>query len=202
MSDPRFDERAATWDEDPSKVDRARAVAAAIRSAVDLSDRPRMLEYGAGTGLLTQELRDTVGHVTLMDASEGMLEVLRSKVDSGVIPDAEVHRLDLTTDAIPEARFGLIVTLMTLHHIDDVPRILETFAQLLEVGGHLCIADLVQEDGSYHGEDFHGHDGFASDELESWLHEAGFTSVGFDICYRITRKSGREYDLFLATCSR
>lgn len=202
MSKPNsFDERASTWDEDPSKVARADAVAVAIRGAVDLTDRPRTLEYGAGTGLLTQALRDTLGPVTLADTSSGMLEVLRTKVASGVIPDAEVRELDLATEPAPDERFGLITSLMTLHHIPDVRPVLQGFAQLLDEGGHLCIVDLVEEDGSFHGADFSGHDGFDLGELEVWLRSAGFVDVSFDTVYRMTKRD-REYDLFLVVCRR
>ena len=66
-----FDERAATWDDDPAKVERANVVAAAIREAIALDGSERLLEYGAGTGLVTQALRDAVGPVTLADTSGG-----------------------------------------------------------------------------------------------------------------------------------
>ena len=43
---------------------------------------------------------------------------------------------------------------MTLHHIHDLSTVLAAFATLLADGGHLCIADLEKEDGSFHGGDF------------------------------------------------
>ena len=52
----KFDDKAATWDDDPAKVERAGEVARAIRAAVPLNTSVRMLEYGAGTGLVTQAL--------------------------------------------------------------------------------------------------------------------------------------------------
>src|SRR5690606_42045723 len=45
-----FDEKAATWDDDPAKVERARVVADALRDAVPPGPTTRLLEYGAGTG--------------------------------------------------------------------------------------------------------------------------------------------------------
>ena len=71
-----FDERAATWDDDPVKKERAAAVAAGIRAMVALSPDMRALEYGCGTGLLSFELRHELGSITLADRSEGMLAVL------------------------------------------------------------------------------------------------------------------------------
>src|SRR5690606_38453910 len=86
-----FDAKAATWDADPAKVERAGVVARAIRAAVPLDPSVRLLEYGAGTGLVTQALRDAVGPVTLADTSAGMREVMRAKVEAGVIPGARIR---------------------------------------------------------------------------------------------------------------
>ena len=72
MSTNSFDDRAATWDDDPAKVERADEVARAISAAIPLDRSMRMLEYGAGTGLVTQALRESVGPVTLADTSKGI----------------------------------------------------------------------------------------------------------------------------------
>ncbi|MDZ7827683.1 MAG: hypothetical protein U5R48_18630 [Gammaproteobacteria bacterium] len=52
MSQPDFDSRADSWDEDPGKVKMATKVAEAIATQVDLAPRMRALEYGCGTGLV------------------------------------------------------------------------------------------------------------------------------------------------------
>jgi predicted TPR repeat methyltransferase len=196
-----FDDKAATWDDDPAKVERARAVAAAIRAAVPLASTERLLEYGAGTGLVTEALRDAIGPVTLVDTSAGMLDVMRAKVEAGTIPDARIWDLDLVSGSVPDERFDLVVTVMTLHHIDDLRPVLAAFRDLLDQGGHLCIADLEAEDGSFHTDDFHGHNGFERADLEAQLTQAGFTDIAFRDCYRIDR-GGVDYLVFLATCTR
>ena len=201
MSSNRFDERAATWDEDPRKRDRAVTVAEAIRKTVPLQPDQRVLEYGAGTGLVSQALSADVGPVTLADSSEGMLDVLRAKVAGGVFPDGRVLDLDLSRDPVPDERFDLIITVMTLHHIPDLPPVVGGLADLLEPGGYLCVVDLEQEDGSFHGPDFDGHQGFGRDQLTARLEQAGLHDVRFQDCYRM-EKDGNSFDLFLATCTR
>lgn len=47
-------------------------VAGAIREAVPLDPSVRLLEYGAGTGHVSQALCDTVGPITVADTSAGM----------------------------------------------------------------------------------------------------------------------------------
>jgi predicted TPR repeat methyltransferase len=201
MTTDPFDEKAATWDADPAKVIRAAAVARCITERVALSGSERLLEYGAGTGLVTQALRDAVGPVTLADRSSGMRDVLHAKIDAGALPDARVWDVDLEAEPAPDERFDLIVTVMTLHHIHDLARVLTAFAGLLAPGGHLCIADLEQEDGSFHGADFDGHHGFERAALIDELATAGFGDVLIDACTTLVR-DGVTYPVFLATAVR
>ena len=201
MATNSFDEKAATWDDDPAKVERARAVARAIREDVPLDGSDRLLEYGAGTGLVTEALRDAVGPVTLVDTSAGMREAMRAKVAAGAIPDARIWDLDLSVAPVPDERFDLVVTVMTLHHIADLGPVLAAFAELLVAGGHLCVVDLEAEDGSFHSDDFHGHHGFERDDLAAQLAAAGFSDVTFRDCYRIDR-DGVDYQVFLAIGTR
>lgn len=197
-----FDERAATWDDDPAKVARAAVVADTIRAAVALDGSERLLEYGAGTGLVTQALREAVGPVTLADTSVGMRDVMVAKIAEGAITDARVWDLDLATDPAPaDERFDLVVTVLTLHHIHDVATVLERFADLLADGGHLCVVDLDAEDGSFHGVSFDVHQGFERSKLAGALTDAGFVDVEFRDCHHIVR-DGVTYPMFLATARR
>ncbi|MEO5723531.1 MAG: methyltransferase domain-containing protein [Ilumatobacteraceae bacterium] len=199
MSTNSFDERAATWDDDPLKVERAEVVARTIRAAVELDQSLRMLEYGAGTGLVSQALRDTVGPVTLADTSAGMRDVMQAKINAGVIGDARVWDLDLATQPAPDEQFDIIVTVLTLHHIENVGAVLARFGELLDESGTLCVVDLDEEDGSFHGHGFEGPRGFDRSALASDLAAAGFADVVFEDCHHIVR-DGVSYPMFLAIC--
>lgn len=201
MSD--FDEKAATWDDDPAKVERARAVAEIIRDAVPVSADARVLNLGAGTGLLSQHLAGHVGPITLVDSSAGMREVIASKVAAGTLPvDSRVWDVDLATDPAPSQEFDLVTTLMTLHHVSDVPRVLAAFAGLLADGGHLALVDLAAEDGSFHGEGFGGHRGFEPDDQAAQLRDLGLTDVEAHGDIYSVDKQGTRYPLFLITAAK
>lgn len=198
-----FDARAATWDDDPEKVERARVVAELVRRVTGLSGSTRVLEYGAGTALLGQALVPHIGPLTVADPSVGMREVLAQKVSSGVLPDGtRIWDVDLATGPVPAESFDLIVSLLALHHIPDVPAVLRGFAALLPPGGQVSLADLVAEDGSFHDSpNFDGHDGFELEELTAMLHDAGFENVDLRHAYDV-EKQERSYPLFLATARR
>ena len=82
MTTGNFDARAATWDDDPLKVERANAIAAAIVREVPLVAGMRALEYGCGTGLLSFALRTHFADITMADVSDGMLAVANAKIDA------------------------------------------------------------------------------------------------------------------------
>src|ERR1035437_8778978 len=114
-----FDQKAKNWDDDPVRVSRARAVADAIRKHVPLTPDMSAMEYGCGTGLLSFELRGDIGPITMADSSDGMLLVLRDKIAALGAVNMNPVKLDLAVDRVPDDRFDLVYTLMTLHHIPD-----------------------------------------------------------------------------------
>lgn len=211
MTREHFDSRAEEWDQDPDKIVRASEVAAAVRAAVPLTGGERVLEYGAGTGLVAQALADRVGPLTLADSSRGMRQVAEEKVAAGVLPaGTRVWDLDLADQGLRGApaptraeRFDLVVTSLVLHHIPDLSAVLTGFHDLLDPGGYVAIADLDTEDGSFHSgvAGFDGHDGFDRQGLARELEAAGLEEVRIGDCTTIV-KEGQEFSVFLAVARR
>jgi ubiquinone/menaquinone biosynthesis C-methylase UbiE len=203
----QFDEKAKEWDT-PESEERAAYIAEAIRSQVSLSTGMSAFEYGAGTGQLSFQLRHDVGPVTLVDNSEGMLEVLNEKIDNRSAEEMKPVKLNLSEDPLPDERFDIIYTMMTLHHIPDTPQVLKQFYTLLNARGYLCIADLDKEDGSFHGQDVKDvHRGFDRDRLADLAEEAGFTNVRFTTAYEMEHEIDEQgntglFPIFLMTAEK
>jgi ubiquinone/menaquinone biosynthesis C-methylase UbiE len=201
-----FDERAKDWDSDPKKVERARAVAEAIRSAISLTPKISALEYGCGTGLVSFALQSDLGQITLADTSQGMLDVLSEKIATLGVTNMHPIRLDLSTDSLPAERFDLTYSLMTLHHIEDAKGILKKFHALLEPSGILCVADLDKEDGTFHTDGTTDvHLGFDRSELRKWVEDAGFANVKFSTAFEIKKKiddAEKIFPIFLLTAQK
>ena len=192
-----FDERAKDWDSDPDKVERARAVAEAIRQAIPLSKEMNAFEYGCGTGLLSFALQSNLGQITLADTSQGMLNVLNQKIARAGLTNMHPLRLDLSSDPLPAERYDLTYSLMTLHHIQDVKDMIIKFRDLLMPGGYLLVADLDKEDGSFHTDGSTDvHLGFERGELQKLAEEAGFERVAFSTAYEIKKRIGHEEKIF------
>ncbi len=202
-----FDERAKDWDSDPKKVERALAVADAIRKTIRLSTRMNALEYGCGTGLLSFALQSELGCITLADTSQGMLDVLSEKISSAGVTNMCPLRLDLAVDPLPAERYHLTYSLMVLHHIEDTKKILTQFHALLEPNGYLLVADLDQEDGSFHTDGSTDvHLGFERQALQRQVEAIGFRNITFSTAYEIKKKvnSGEEkvFPVFLMAAQK
>jgi Methylase involved in ubiquinone/menaquinone biosynthesis len=204
----RFDRIAAEWDDSPTRTALATAVAGSIRDAVPLNGQWKALEYGCGTGLVTALLAPNLGSVLATDLSPGMLGVLRDKLNRGGLRNVDTRTLDLTSDPVPVERFDLVFSSMTLHHIEDIDRLLGAIRTLLVPGGWLAIADLDSEDGSFHGPDVPGiaHHGFERQALAKKVAGAGFESPAFRTAHEIVKQDGagreRRYSVFLMSARR
>ncbi len=200
-----FDRRAADWDSDPLKIERARAVAQAIRESLPLAPTMTALEVGCGTGLLSFALQPALGRITLADSSPGMLDVLRGKIAAAGLDSMTPLLLDFSSRVHLENSYDLLYTLMTLHHIPDTRRALADFYTLLNRPGLLCISDLDQEDGSFHGAGVEVHHGFDRPGLTRSLEQAGFVDVRFSTVYEVVKDVDglkKSFPLFLAIAEK
>ena len=175
---PDFDSRAAQWDNLPRRVALANAVVETIIQEVHPQSSMRMLDYGAGTGLVTLGLQPLVKEVIAVDSSRGMLEQLASKAREAGITNLETFFIDLDQPSQLPATIDLLVSSMTMHHVPHVAPLLAHFKESMNADSYLCIADLEQEDGSFHEDGMDvPHKGFTVTEMEGYFLQAGFTDV-------------------------
>lgn len=196
-----FDERAASWDELPERVELAMAIADAVNKSVSLKPEMRAFEYGCGTALLGFLLKPKLGELVLADTSEGMLKAAEEKIIKTGFTDISTISLDLSTQPSPEDKFDFIFTQMTFHHINDYSEVTEKFFEMLKPGGFLCVADLEKEDGSFHEGKETVHNGIDSTILAQILLERGFDVKNRVLAHTI-KKNNREYPVFLVSAMK
>jgi 2-polyprenyl-3-methyl-5-hydroxy-6-metoxy-1,4-benzoquinol methylase len=139
-----------------------------------------------------------VAGISAVDVSDAMLEQLAAKPELQGKVEALCH--DLTLEAL-DRRFDLIVSAMALHHVEDTALLLRRFAEHLNPGGGIALADLDAEDGSFHEPGTEGvyHQGFERESLAASLRAAGFEQIAFTTAHTITKDAGRSYTVFLLT---
>ena len=74
-----FKEKAQDWDANDMVKGISMGVGSAIQDNVVLDNSMHVMDFGAGTGLVTQHLADKVGKVIAVDVSAAMLEKLTAK---------------------------------------------------------------------------------------------------------------------------
>jgi 2-polyprenyl-3-methyl-5-hydroxy-6-metoxy-1,4-benzoquinol methylase len=198
----RFDIEAKDWDNDPTKTKRAKSFAKEITNFIKPKSSWNALEFGCGTGLLSIQLKGAFNTITLVDTSEGMINVLKEKIEKQNITNFKPLHIDLQEGTNNLGTFNVIYTLMTLHHITNLDAILNILNSLLKTDGYLCIADLVKEDGSFHSQypDFDGHNGFDREELSTLLSKNGFKVNYYNTALKVEKETDdntKTYPLFL-----
>lgn len=204
----RFNEKAATWDDDPGNVTRAHEVAAVVRRVLPLRPDMRALEIGGGTGLLARALADDLASVVVTDVASGMVAAAEAALADERYGGWEARLFDIEHDPLPDERYDLVLGQLTLHHMHDIAAVLRRCAALLAPGGWLAMADLDRDPhGDFHASvhDFHGHDGFTRESVTEWLEAAGFTEINVVDAGAVTKQvdgTDRDFPMFLAVGRR
>ena len=199
-----FEKAAANWDAKPRRVKLAQDVAAAIIHALHPTPQMEVLDFGCGTGLVTLALQPLVKSITAADSSPGMLAVLQDKVNQQHLANVRPRLVDFEKGEVPEGRFHLIVSSMTLHHVQDTAALLRLWFDLLVPDGLLGVADLDTEDGSFHGDKIEVfHLGFDRSRFKALLEDTGFREVrdttAASMVKEIAGGQEREFTIFLIT---
>ncbi len=199
-----FNAEAATWDDSPTRVQLAEDVTTAIREEVPLTSDMDVLDFGCGTGLVSLRIAPFVNSVTCVDTSRGMLEVLQRKLDERRLTNVRPRLLEGELLDGVDGVYELILSSMTLHHVDDVETLLRGFAALTAPGGCLCIADLDPEGGRFH-EDHTGvfHHGFNREALRDLFLRCGYDDVRHRTAALVLKPDAEgqmaSYSVFLMT---
>jgi len=194
----KFDELAKQWDEKPLRVENAKNIGKAILDNIQLEKEWLVMDFGAGTGLLTFYIQPYVKQIDAVDNSKGMLDVLKEKANKANIENIVPVQKNLEEDELGENKYDLIISSMTLHHIKDLDRFIKKLYRALKSGGYIAIADLEEEDGSFHSDnDGVHHFGFSHEKMKKLYKKAGFKDIKV-LTVNVINKDGRNYPVFLA----
>jgi tRNA (cmo5U34)-methyltransferase len=201
-----FDQKAQEWDKNRMHLERTLAVAAKLQKMVVLKPTMKAMEFGAGTGLLSFQLKNRFSEITLMDSSREMLKMAEQKMETSDHSKFKTLFLDLEHEDYRGDPFNIIYSQMVLHHVKDTFAIIRKFYNLLTRRGVLAIADLYEEDGSFHDADVDVHKGFDPKELLAILLQQGFHDINIEPCFIIRKEvfadKIKEYPVFLMTANR
>lgn len=176
--DNTWDEHAQTWDTGGPVAYADAAAASLVRHTQPLGfalSGARVLDFGCGTGLLSERMVARGARVVALDPSPGMMAGLRAKIEAGLegVEAIEGH-LEEGHPAL-EQPFDLIVASSVCAFLPNYPRTVRELAELLQPGGLF-----VQWDWAWNAEDDEPF-GLTREAIREALSGAGLTVCRVDL---------------------
>lgn len=195
-----FNEKAKDWDVNEMVKMISSDIGSSILKHVPLHDQMRVMDFGAGTGLISSQIAPLVKKIVAVDTSEAMLNKLVSKPE--LHGKVEIVCQDITDIPI-DGKFDLIMSAMAMHHVKDTSKLIQRFTEHLNSGALIALADFDKEDGSFHPKDTEGvfHFGFERNELQSILAKHGFGGIHFLTAHTV-HKEEKRFPIFLVTATK
>jgi len=195
-----FAHKSKSWDMNSRRVQNAKGIAGLIVKNIKLDKSMEVMDFGAGTGLLSYFIAPFVKKIVAVDNSPSMLVEFENKCDEFSC-ETEAIEKDLSSEIL-EREFDGIISSMTIHHLEDTAALLSKLYDMLNDGGFVAIADLDSEDGTFHSDDTGVHHyGFDRTFLENVAKEVGFKEIKFETA-SIIKKPHRDFSVFLMTAMK
>ncbi|WP_394170712.1 class I SAM-dependent DNA methyltransferase [Saccharospirillum alexandrii] len=187
--DDSWDKYADGWDSNPAVIAYADNAYHALRNTLD-PDGWRILDFGCGSGLLTERLSDSASSIVALDPSQKMIETLDAKHLKDVVTIAsELDQNVILNNSHLASTFDLIVASSALAFVSDYTETLKLLKQVLRRGGYLVQWDWYKKEGD------EGY-GFTEQQVQLAMTEAGFSTVSTSIPFSM-KGEGSTLDVIM-----
>ena len=200
MGNDLFAQKASSYEQTKTRVANVENIANAIIDNIKLDEKMHLMDFGSGTGLLLERIAPFINKVTAVDISPSMNQQLALKKDK-INCQLDILEIDLEKQNI-NLQFDGVISSMTMHHVENINKMFRKINSMLEADGFIAIADLDQEDGSFHIEDTGVyHHGFDREAIKKAATDAGFTEVHVTSASVVQKPHG-NYPVFLLTAKK
>jgi ubiquinone/menaquinone biosynthesis C-methylase UbiE len=113
-----------------------------MATVAEVGSGQRVLDVGCGIGDPTLQVAVLVGphgRVLGIDIAEGMVAIARERAAALGLAHVEFRVDDITTAALPEAAFDVVLGRWSLIYLEDVPAVLERLRRALVPGGRIAV---------------------------------------------------------------
>lgn len=171
-----FAAHAETWDAIRSLHAPEETVERAILTEVGGKPIGSLLDLGAGTGRMLELLAPHATRAIGVDLSPAMLKIARDRIERAGLRNVQLRQGDIYALPVESDSWDLVVVHQVLHYLGDPARAVREARRALRPGGRLLIVDFAPHRHEFL-RDQHAHRrlGFAGDEIESFLREAGLS---------------------------
>lgn len=178
-----WDEYAEGWDNNDSTVLYASKAYASLLVNAEIAG-VSVLDFGCGTGLLTQRIADQAASVVALDPSKKMISVLEKKHLKNVSTiDQVLSQHLMNTHKSLQNGFDVIVASSALAFVPDYQQTLIQLKSLLNKGGSFIQWDWLAEG---EGEE----NSFTQESIQLALKNAGFSDYSTSIAFSMQDQNG------------
>ena len=115
-----------------------------------LNKESRLLDYGCGTGIVTNQIAPDVGPVTAVDISENMIAIARQKAAELNLSNVTYLDAELTDERVQSGGYDVISTFNLLYFVEDLDGLLRKIYEMLPQGGYfLSVTDCLGEKDTF-----------------------------------------------------
>lgn len=123
--------------------DQLRPVHETLLAMMDAKQGDRVFEAACGSGIVTMRVAKTIGttgRILATDISEGMLDVLRSRLDVGTYPNIELARMSAEHLEIPDGGFDCSICALGLMYSPEPELAIKELARVTRPGGTVVVS--------------------------------------------------------------
>ncbi len=162
-----------------------------------LKDADVVLDFGCGTGLISNEIAENVNQVQAIDISSKMIEVAKNKAIMRQIQNVDYAYTTIFDEKYKSGTFDVILAFYILHLVEDSKMVIQRIFELLKPGGLIisvtpCMGEKPFLNGLFSIASKLGFipkiKPFKISELELLFKEANFEIIGIECLHKRTHQ--------------
>lgn len=177
-----WDDVAANWDAEISNQEIAEKAFESLQRLINIKGL-HILDFGCGTGLLSQKLSPLAKDIVALDSSEAMIEQLDHKQLANVEPVVDILSRGLAAmHPAFRAQFDLVVASGVCYGLASYSDAADIVFSLLDKGGYFVHWDWLYDDKH--------RDGMTKSQVQQVLSSVGFSEVDVTTPFAIETEQG------------
>jgi len=138
-SEKFWDNAADTYDQEERK-DEQTYIKIIEKTKKYLKASDVLLDFGCGTGLISNEIADHVKVIRAIDISSKMIEIAKQKADGRNIENIDYAQATIFDERYLSGSFDVILAFYILHLVEDTHQVIQRIHELLKPGGLMISA--------------------------------------------------------------
>ena len=94
-----------------------------------------VLDFGCGSGAITNKLAKTVKSIDAIDISSGMLKFAKRQAEENSIKNINYMQTSIFEERFKDETYDVILAFNVLHYIEDMPSLIQRINRLLKPNG-------------------------------------------------------------------